>query len=85
MKRLERRIAQREETNKRLLADHAKDDGVRWEETGVDYLYVDEAHTYKNRRVDSSIDGLAGVGSQRAQDLDSRYWPRHLADTRDLL
>ncbi len=74
VKRLERRIAQMEETYKRLLAEHTKDDGVRFEETGIDYLFVDEAHAYKNRRVDSSIDGVAGVGSQRAQDLDAKLW-----------
>jgi N12 class adenine-specific DNA methylase/2-polyprenyl-3-methyl-5-hydroxy-6-metoxy-1,4-benzoquinol methylase len=74
VKRLERRIAQLEETYKRLLAEHAKDDGVRFEETGVDYLFCDEAHAYKNRRVDSSIDGVATVGSQRAQDLDAKLW-----------
>ena len=74
VKKLERRIAQMEETYKRLLAEHSKDDGVRFEETGIDYLFVDEAHAYKNRRVDSSIDGVANTGSQRAQDLDSKLW-----------
>lgn len=74
VKKLERRIAQMEETYKRLLAEHTKDDGVRFEETGVDYLFVDEAHAYKNRRVDSSINGVANAGSQRAQDLDAKLW-----------
>lgn len=74
VKKLERRIAQMEETYKRLLAEHTKDDGVRFEETGVDYLFVDEAHAYKNRRVDSSIDGVDNTGSQRAQDLDAKLW-----------
>jgi N12 class adenine-specific DNA methylase len=74
VKRLERRIAQMEENYKRLLAEHAKDDGVRFEETGIDYLFVDEAHAFKNRRVDSSIDGVANGGSQRAQDLDAKLW-----------
>lgn len=74
VKRLERRIAQMEESYKRLLAEHAKDDGVRFEETGIDYLFVDEAHAFKNRRVDSSIDGVANGGSQRAQDLDAKLW-----------
>src|SRR5690606_539636 len=63
VKRLERRIAQMEENYKRLLAEHTKDDGVRFEETGIDYLFCDEAHAYKNRRVDSSIDGAANTGS----------------------
>jgi N12 class adenine-specific DNA methylase len=74
VKRLERRIAQMEENYKRLLAEHSKDDGVRFEETGIDYLFVDEAHAFKNRRVDSSIDGVANGGSQRAQDLDAKLW-----------
>lgn len=74
VKKLERRIAQMEETYKRLLAEDAKDDGLRWEESGIDYLYVDEAHAHKNRRVDSSIDGVAAVGSQRAQDLAAKLW-----------
>lgn len=41
-------------------------------EPGVDYLVVDEAHAQKDRRVDSSADGVAGVGSQQAQDLDAK-------------
>jgi hypothetical protein len=74
VKRLERRLAQMEETYKKLLAQHTKDDGVRFEETGIDYLFCDEAHAFKNRRVDSSIDGVATTGSQRAQDLDAKLW-----------
>ena len=74
VKKLERRIAQLEATYQRLLAEHTKDDGVRFDETGIDYLFIDEAHAYKNRRVDSSIDGVATAGSQRAQDLDSKLW-----------
>jgi N12 class adenine-specific DNA methylase len=65
VKKLERRIAQMEENYKRLLAEHTKDDGVRFEETGIDFLFCDEAHAYKNRRVDSSIDGAANTGSQQ--------------------
>ncbi|QYG94376.1 DEAD/DEAH box helicase family protein [Iamia sp. SCSIO 61187] len=74
VKKLERRIAKMEEVYKRLLAEESKDDGVRFEETGIDYLYVDEAHAHKNRRVDSSIDGVATTGSQRAQDLTAKLW-----------
>ena len=74
VKRLERRIAQLEETYQRLLAVEDKDDGVRFEETGIDYLFCDEAHAYKNRRVDSAIDGVGTPGSQRAQDLDAKLW-----------
>lgn len=74
IKRLERRVADEEERLRRLQAGHRKDDGVRFEETGLDYLYCDEAHLWKNRRVDSSIDGMAHPGSQRAEDLDAKLW-----------
>lgn len=74
VKRLERRIAQLEETYQRLLAEDRKDDGVCFEETGLDFVFLDEAHLFKNRRVDSSIDGMAHPGSQRAQDLDAKLW-----------
>ncbi|MFP5375304.1 MAG: hypothetical protein ACLGIO_00785, partial [Acidimicrobiia bacterium] len=74
VKRLERRLAQLEETYRRLLAEEAKDDGVRFEETGVDYVFVDEAHAFKNRRVDTSIEGMGVAGSRRAQDLDAKLW-----------
>lgn len=74
VKRLERRVAQLEETYQRLLAADTKDDGVHFEETGVDYVFLDEGHLFKNRRVDSAIDGMATPGSQRAQDLDAKLW-----------
>ena len=74
VKRLEGRIAQLEETYQRLLATETKDDGVHWSETGVDYIFCDESHLYKNRRVDSAIEGMANPGSQRAQDLDAKLW-----------
>ncbi len=47
---------------------------MRFEETGVDHLCIDECHLYKNRRVDSAIDGMGNPGSQRAQDLDAKLW-----------
>jgi N12 class adenine-specific DNA methylase/SAM-dependent methyltransferase len=74
VKRMEKRIAQLEETYQRLLNEERKDDGLYFEETGVDYVFLDEAHLYKNRRVDSSIDGMSHAGSQRAQDLDAKLW-----------
>ena len=74
VKRLERRVADEEERLRRLQAAHRKDDGVRFEETGIDFVYCDEAHLYKNRRVDSAIDGMAHPGSQRAEDLDAKLW-----------
>lgn len=74
VKRLEARIAQLEETYKRLLSETNKDDGVRFEECGIDFVFVDEAHAYKNKRVLTSIEGAANDGSQRSQDLDAKLW-----------
>ncbi len=74
VKRLERRIAQMEETHKRLMAEDTKDDGVCFAEAGLDHIQIDEAHFYKNRQVDSAIEGMSHPGSQRAQDLDSKLW-----------
>ncbi|QXC60619.1 DEAD/DEAH box helicase family protein [Aquihabitans sp. G128] len=74
VKKLERRIAQLEATYEQLLAERNHDDGITFDETGIDYLFCDEAHAYKNLRVDSSIDGVATKGSRRAQDLDAKLW-----------
>ena len=74
VKRLEKRIEKMEETHKRLLDESTKDDGVCFDETGIDYVMVDEAHLYKNRRIITNIDGVAGAGSQRSQDLDAKLW-----------
>lgn len=74
VKRLERYVAAEEERLRSLQAAHRKDDGVHFEETGIDHLLVDEAHFFKNRRVASSIEGMAHRGSQRAEDLDAKLW-----------
>ena len=39
-----------------------QDDGVSFEHTGIDYLFVDEAHAYKNLAFTTHIDGISGVG-----------------------
>lgn len=49
-----------------------KDDVVTFEELGVDRLFVDEAHLYKNLFVATKMRNVAGVGqseSQKASDL----------------
>jgi hypothetical protein len=74
VKKLEGMIAQAEQTYRKLLAAHTKDDGVRFEETGIDFVFCDEAHLFKNRRIATSIDGVASKGSRRAQDLDAKLW-----------
>ncbi|MGH2393842.1 MAG: hypothetical protein ACRDGH_10170, partial [Candidatus Limnocylindria bacterium] len=74
VKRLEAAVARAEAKLEALLAAAAKDDGVCFEETGVDYLMIDELHLFKNKPVTTSIDGIASAGSKRAMDLDAKLW-----------
>ena len=66
-----RRPAARRGTLKAKL-DSAKDPGITFEATGIDYLFVDEAHGYKNLRTPSNIPDAAIDGSMRASDLDMK-------------
>jgi len=70
-KKLERALASAEQRVQALL-DSVKDVGVSFEQTGVDYLFVDEAHGYKNLMLTSNIPGVGVEGSQRASDLDMK-------------
>ena len=58
--------------NLKKLLDSPKDDGVTFEELGVDYLFVDEAHEFKNLALFSkmtNVSGVSQVASQKASDL----------------
>lgn len=75
-KRLEAKLAQ-------LQNKERKDDGVMFEELGVDQLYLDEAHLFKNLSFftrHTRIKGIGGTASQRATDLYMKI--RHLEKTR---
>jgi N12 class adenine-specific DNA methylase/SAM-dependent methyltransferase len=72
VKRLEAAVARAEQNQARLLAAPKKDDGVPFDQLGVDYVAIDEAHYYKNRAFPSRIQGVGGAGSQRAMDLDMK-------------
>lgn len=58
---------------KKLLDAGAKDDGLTFDELGIDALYVDEAHEFKNLAFATSMTRVAGLGnpagSQKAADL----------------
>lgn len=57
----------------RLLDAGAKDDGLTFDELGVDALYVDELHEFKNLAFSTSMQRVAGLGnaagSQKAADM----------------
>jgi N12 class adenine-specific DNA methylase/SAM-dependent methyltransferase len=71
VKKLEKTLLRAEERIKAKL-DSAKDPGITFEATGIDYLCVDEAHGYKNLRTPSNISDAAIDGSMRASDLDMK-------------
>ncbi|AEV86815.1 F-box DNA helicase protein 1 [Actinoplanes sp. SE50] len=76
LKRLETKLANREERLKNRL-DNAKDAGVWWELTGIDYLFRDESHRDKNLRTVSNVPGMTIPGSQRATQMDMKLaWLR---------
>ena len=55
-----------------LRNDAKKDDVLDFEQLGIDALFVDEAHVFKNLSIFSKIRNVAGIstnGSQRAMDM----------------
>src|SRR5262249_20535787 len=69
---LEKQKARREERLKDLLAEEKKDDGLVFDELGVDHMYIDEAHYFKNLETPTKMERVAGIqtgGSERAFDL----------------
>jgi N12 class adenine-specific DNA methylase len=71
-KALQKRLENAEQKLNEKIAK-VKDEGVTFEQTGIDYLMVDEAHHYKNLRSPSSDRSLSIEGSDRA------IRPRHEA------
>ncbi|UAL29813.1 hypothetical protein K8W59_19130 [Nocardioides rotundus] len=68
VKRIQRRLLQLENKVKARV-DSDRDVGVCFEDTGIDYVVVDEMHMYKNLATDSNIQDAAIEGSNRASDL----------------
>ena len=72
VKTIEKQKAKREERLKELLAEDKKDDGLVFDELGVDHVFVDEAHYFKNLETPTKMERVAGIqtgGSERAFDL----------------
>ena len=68
IKRLEKAVLRQEERVKDRM-DGPRDVGIYFDQTGIDYVMVDEAHLYKNLATVSNISDAAIAGSQRATDL----------------
>ena len=78
IKTIEKQKAAREERLKDLLAEKKKDDGLVFDELGVDHVFIDEAHYFKNLETPTKMDRVAGIqtgGSERAFDvyMKARY------------
>jgi N12 class adenine-specific DNA methylase len=71
LKRMETTLLNAEERLKEKI-DRDHDPTVTFEQSGIDYVVVDEAHDYKNLRTASNIPGAAIDGSGRASDLEMK-------------
>ena len=72
VKQMEKAIKRMKERKEKLLNVEAKDEGLTFEETGIDQVIVDEAHLFKNLAFSTrrtQIKGLSMSASQRAEDL----------------
>ncbi|MFG3423420.1 helicase-related protein [Micromonospora sp. NPDC048063] len=68
VKRLQNTLARKEERIKEKL-DRARDPGVTFEQTGIDFIYRDELHELKNDTITSAIPDAGHDGSDRAVDF----------------
>jgi N12 class adenine-specific DNA methylase len=78
IKTIEKQKAARAERLKDLLAGDKKDDGLVFDELGVDHIFIDEAHYFKNLETPTKMERVAGIqtgGSERAFDvyMKARY------------
>lgn len=78
IKSIEKQKAARCERLKDLLAEDKKDDGLVFDELGVDHIFIDEAQYYKNLETPTKMERVAGIqtgGSERAFDvyMKARY------------
>lgn len=72
VKQLEKTKKKLETKLEKLSANYKKDDVVIFEELGIDKLFVDEAHAYKNLYLYSKMRNVAGItstDSQKSSDM----------------
>lgn len=72
IKRMEKLKKNLEVKLEKLLDDSKKDSFINFEQLGVDSLFVDEAHMYKNGSINTKMQNVSGIGSkpsQRAMDM----------------
>ena len=73
VKQLERTRKSLEARLEKLQADGRKDDVVTFEQLGVDRLFVDEAHNYKNLFLYTKMRNVAGLSTSDAQKSSDMF------------
>ena len=73
IKQLEKSKKQLETKLQKLKAEERKDDVVTFEQLGVDRLYVDEAHSYKNLFLYTKMRNVAGISATEAQKSSDMF------------
>ena len=66
VKQLEKTKKKLETRLEKLNDDFKKDDVITFEELGVDKLFIDEAHSYKNLYLYTKMRNVAGIGQSEA-------------------
>lgn len=75
IKDLERTLKNKRTMLEKLTAESKKDNLLKFEDLGVDALFVDEAHKYKNKFIFTRMNNVSGISramSQRSTDMDMK-------------
>ena len=73
VKEMERSRKSLEAKLEQLRAENRKDDVVTFEQLGVDRLFVDEAHNYKNLFFVTKMQNVAGISTSNAQKSSDMF------------
>lgn len=83
IKRIGKQLMKLRARHERLM-DMRRDDGLFFDRLGIDFLFVDEAHFFKNLAAPTRMEGFSMPGSKRAEDLHMKveWLRRHNPDGR---
>lgn len=73
VKRIEKAIENLETKLKKSLDESDKDDAIGFEETGIDHLFVDEAHHYKTLPCYTQMGTVKGISTGRSDRATEMY------------
>lgn len=73
VKQLEKTKKKLQTRLEKLTDDFKKDDVITFEELGVDKLFIDEAHNYKNLFLHTKMRNVAGIGQSEAFKSSDMY------------